>query len=66
VALSPSSARKKISDARAKLTTEQKWIAELASGKTCVEMLGLDVAIYKSPQSYVQLTLSFDFLCWSL
>jgi 4-hydroxy-4-methyl-2-oxoglutarate aldolase len=45
VALSPQAARTFIAGAEAKLIREAEWISALASGKSAVEVFGLEVAI---------------------
>ena len=47
VALSPASAREKLSDAQAKLSLEDDWIAALSSGKSCADVFGLKAAVNK-------------------
>ena len=47
IALSPARARDKLGDAHAKLSMEQDWVTQLAAGKTCSEVFGLNVAVNK-------------------
>lgn len=47
IALSPDSAREILSDAQAKLHTEQDWVTELATGKTCADVFGLTDVVNK-------------------
>ncbi len=45
VALTPNSVRTKLGDAKAKLALEAGWVAALASGKSIVEVFGLEKAV---------------------
>jgi len=47
IALSPATARQKIGDAQAKLSTEQDWVAGLAAGKSCADVFGLTATLKK-------------------
>ena len=47
IALSPASAREILSDAQAKLSLEDDWIAALGSGKSCADVFGLKAAVVK-------------------
>jgi len=47
IALSPASARELLSSAQAKLSTEEEWVLNLASGKTCTKVFGLAAAVNK-------------------
>jgi len=47
IALSPKSARNHLNSAQAKIVAEEKWVAELAMGKTCAEVFGLSAAELK-------------------
>jgi len=47
IALSVASAREILDDAQAKLATEEDWVKELASGRTCADVFGLKSAVNK-------------------
>jgi len=55
IALSPASARKKLDDALAKLNVERDWVTGLATGKTCVDVFGLNAAVRKTDMRHAQL-----------